>query len=157
MTSRGNLCRLFTSITRSAPFRPSGFSMPNRGCAAKHRCASLPPGCRAMWPARRQCHSQGCRSKCMTCPARARIDSVLTTAVRPNVSGLSRVDRCCDQAMIETKGNLEALHLGGWWRSWSIGRRRQSGTVRSGPSRTAGVHQPPLAVFLTPPRRSSLS
>ena len=36
----------------------------------------------------------------MTCPARARIDFVLTMAVRLNVSGLSRVDRCCGQAMM---------------------------------------------------------
>ncbi len=38
----------------------------------------------------------------MTCPARARIDFVLTTAVRLNVSGLSRVDRCCGQAMMRS-------------------------------------------------------
>lgn len=38
----------------------------------------------------------------MTCPARARIDLVLTTAVRLNVSGLSRVDRCCGQAMMRS-------------------------------------------------------
>ena len=38
----------------------------------------------------------------MTCPARARIDFVLTKAVRLNVSGLSRVDRCCGQAMMRS-------------------------------------------------------
>ena len=42
------------------------------------------------------------RKKCMTCPARARIDFVLTTAVRLNVSGLSRVGRCCGQAMMRS-------------------------------------------------------
>lgn len=40
--------------------------------------------------------------RCMTCPVRARIDFVLTTAVRLNVSGLSRVDRCCGQAMMRS-------------------------------------------------------
>ena len=40
--------------------------------------------------------------KCMTCPARARIVFVLTTAGRLNVSGLSRVDRCCGQAMMRS-------------------------------------------------------
>lgn len=38
----------------------------------------------------------------MTCPTLARIDIVLTTAVRLNVSGLSRVDRCCGQAMMRS-------------------------------------------------------
>jgi putative transposase len=41
-------------------------------------------------------------TKCMTCPARARIVFVLTTAVRLNVSGLSRVDRWCGQAMMRS-------------------------------------------------------
>ena len=40
--------------------------------------------------------------KCMTCPARTRIGFVLTTAVRLNVSGLSRVDRCCGQAKMRS-------------------------------------------------------
>ena len=40
--------------------------------------------------------------KCMTCPARARIEFVLTKAVRLNVSGLSRVDCCCSQAMMRS-------------------------------------------------------
>ena len=38
----------------------------------------------------------------MTCPARARVVVVLTTAVRLNVSGLSRVGRCCGQAMMRS-------------------------------------------------------
>ena len=38
--------------------------------------------------------------KCMTCSARARAELVLTKAVRLNVSGLSRVDCCCSQAMM---------------------------------------------------------
>ncbi len=38
----------------------------------------------------------------MTCPARARVVVVLTTAVRLNVSGLSRVDCCCSQAMMRS-------------------------------------------------------
>ena len=40
--------------------------------------------------------------KCMTCPARARVVVVLTTAVRLNVSGLSRVGCCCSQAMMRS-------------------------------------------------------
>ena len=38
----------------------------------------------------------------MTCPARARFVTVLTTAVRLNVSGLSRVGCCCSQAMMRS-------------------------------------------------------
>ena len=38
----------------------------------------------------------------MTCPTRARVVSVLTIAVRLNVSGLSRVGRCCGQAMMRS-------------------------------------------------------
>lgn len=42
---------------------------------------------------------EGCRcEKCITCPARAKIDFDLAMAVRLKVSGLSRVDRCCGQA-----------------------------------------------------------
>ena len=40
--------------------------------------------------------------KCMTCPARARILVVLTTAVRLNVSGLSRVGCGCSEAMMRS-------------------------------------------------------
>lgn len=40
--------------------------------------------------------------KCMTCPIRARVELVLTKAVRLNVSGLSRVDCCCSQAMMRS-------------------------------------------------------
>jgi putative transposase len=39
--------------------------------------------------------------KCMTCPARARFVMVPTTAVRLNVSGLSRAG-CCSQAMMRS-------------------------------------------------------
>ncbi len=38
----------------------------------------------------------------MTCPARARFVIVLTTAVRLNVSGLSRVSCYCSQAMMRS-------------------------------------------------------
>jgi hypothetical protein len=37
-------------------------------------------------------------------PARARIEFVLTAAVRLNVSGLSRMDHCCGQAMMGPAG-----------------------------------------------------
>jgi putative transposase len=40
--------------------------------------------------------------KCMTCPVRASLVVALTTAVRLNVSGLSRVSCCCSQAMMRS-------------------------------------------------------
>ena len=40
--------------------------------------------------------------KCMTCPAQARFVVVPTTAVRLNVSGLSRVGCGCSQAMMRS-------------------------------------------------------
>lgn len=42
----------------------------------------------------------------MTCPARARVVVGPTMAVRLNVSGLSRVDRCCGQAMMDPRASF---------------------------------------------------
>ena len=40
--------------------------------------------------------------KCMVRPVHARVGSVLTRTVCINVSGLSRVDCCCSQAMVRS-------------------------------------------------------
>jgi putative transposase len=40
--------------------------------------------------------------KCMAYPSRARVLVVPTAAVRLNVSGLSRADCCCSQAMMRS-------------------------------------------------------
>ncbi len=62
----------------------------------------------------RQCRVEGSsHKKCMVRPVGARISFVLTVPVCINVSGLSRVDRCCGQAMMRSARDRSRINGSG--------------------------------------------